>query len=120
LGKARILVVEDEHTLVSFWKMIVEGRAEIIWADNLVDAEKIFVKDQDFDFMVMDCCVPGRVPNSFTLVEKIRESGYTKPIIAKSASDKYAEELLEFGASHMAVNGQVHELILELLDEITN
>jgi len=94
LKKARIFVVEDEDTLVDFWQTTVADRADVIWANNLVDAEKIFDQDQNFDFMVMDCCVPGRVPNTYPFVQKIRRTGFTNPIIAKSASEVYAEKML--------------------------
>ena len=98
-------------------KRELDEKVEVLWASNLEDGEKLFTENQDIVLVVMDACVPGDKPTSMSLVRKIREGGFTKPIIAKSSLGSYRNKLLEAGASHEAEDiFDIPSLVMELLE----
>lgn len=127
MKKHKILIVEDNERLVEFWKETIGDEVEVIWAQTLEEGEKVFKENQeDLALIVVDCCIPGHEPNSMWLVEKIKKSGFTKPIIAKSSDPQFCQRLIAVGASHSASApppgevpdpGEVPELVLKLLKE---
>jgi len=115
----RILVVEDTSELVSVWKRQIASKkfeARIVWAASVQRAEEEFTQNPDFDAIIMDCCVPGNQPTTLNLTKMIRQRGFTNPIIAKSSHPDYCNMLLEAGASHVAVNGNVVLALLNALE----
>lgn len=112
----KILIVEDIEKDVRHWERKLDGKVEVIWASNLQDGEKLFNDNSDIVLIVMDACVPGDEPTTMPLIEKIRQAGFEKPIIAKSSIPSYRKKLLEAGASHSVDFFNVPSLIAELLN----
>jgi len=116
LGKPRILLVEDLDILAQVWIQELKGIAEVVWADNKREAENQYIENPDFELIVMNCCVPGCVPNTMDLVKMIRQTGFTEPIIARSGAPAYCDALIAVGATHQAVGNELIPLIISLLN----
>lgn len=101
--------------LVRVWQKMLGPKVNVIWAPTIEAARIELTRSLDFDAVLMDCCVPGNIPNTYGLTREIRSMGFTKPIIAKSSTQDYCLKQLEFGATHAAVNGDVIEVLFEVL-----
>lgn len=82
--KKTILVFESSDILFfSDFKLLFNNeKLEIIRASTLIEGEKKFSENRGaFDFILVGDCQPKSIQDSISLVKKIRESGYRKPII---------------------------------------
>jgi len=111
----KVLVVEDQYGYFEQIKSGLDGKAEVLHAATLDKADELFFANPDIDVVIMDACVPGDDPSSMPLVEKIRGSGFQKPIIACSSASDYRAMLIEAGASHESGKYGAGRLALELL-----
>lgn len=120
MKKPKILIVEDEEYLIELLTAFLGEEVRVVSAKTLTEGERVFKENSDIELVVMDCCVPGKTPNSMWLVQKIRKNGFTGPIIAKSSDPKNFQKLLDTGASHSASIPpiqNVSSLVLKLLKE---
>lgn len=98
LTNASVLVVEDNKVnQVVTQKLLEKNGMKCVIANDGYHALDILSK-QDFDVILMDIHMPGM--NGFETAEKIHELGYTMPIIALTASDRYE---LEEDISHYKI-----------------
>jgi PAS domain S-box-containing protein len=89
LDLPRILHVEDDDDLISVIRATLAGRAEVVPAHSLQDAENLLQRDH-FDLVVLDQALPDG--SGFELVERIPKlTGRSVPIIILSASGAPAE-----------------------------
>ncbi|WP_299013017.1 ATP-binding protein [uncultured Photobacterium sp.] len=89
LGSLNVLVVEDLKTNQMLIKLMLSkmGVSPTI-ADNGQQALDILSK-QPFDVILMDCRMP--VMDGYCATRKLRENGYSKPILALTAGTTSAE-----------------------------
>ncbi|MDP1833436.1 MAG: response regulator [Candidatus Moranbacteria bacterium] len=113
---SKVLVIEDHDGYFRRINEELNGKVEVLRATTLEEGEDLFRRNTDIDLIIMDACVPGDRPNSMSLVRKIVQAGFTKPIIACSGLYEYREELLNAGATHDAKKNKVAELALEILN----
>lgn len=81
----RILLVEDDTSVSSF---ITKGLQEEHYAiDSTMDGEEGFLMASTipYDLLILDVMVPKM--NGFTLCRRLREKGYTTPILLLTARD---------------------------------
>ncbi len=112
--KKKVLIVEDKTNYSSAWCKKLEDQLEIVLAESIKEAERIFKKDSSFNLIVMDCCVPGDVPNTMGLVKMMRKT-YHGPILANSSLDDYIDILIMAGANHRSNKHSVPEKVTTIL-----
>ena len=80
----KILIAEDVETNFILLKAVLEKTgAEIIWAENGMEAVKIFRRDREIDLILMDILMP--VMDGFEATKAIRKFHSSVPIIAQTA-----------------------------------
>ncbi|MEA1899110.1 MAG: response regulator [Bacteroidota bacterium] len=80
----KILIAEDVETNFILLKAVLEKTgAEIIWAQNGMEAVKICRTDRDIDLILMDILMPEM--DGFEATKAIRKFHSTVPIIAQTA-----------------------------------
>lgn len=109
----KVLIVEDNYGWQSIWKRDLQ-KVELLVADSIEEAKKIFSQNDDVDLIVMDACVPGDEPNTMNLVREMRKT-YHGSILANSSVLKYREILLNAGCDKECHKKDVVEKILEIL-----
>lgn len=98
--KPIILMVEDDDEYITRTQRILGDAVEVLGAQTLDAGRALFEEHKDrLALILMDACVPGDDPNAMWLVQQIRESGFTKPIIAISGMADYRQMLIRAGAS---------------------
>lgn len=98
--KPLILMVEDDAVYVTRTQRMLGDAVQLVAANTLEGGLTLFEEHKDgLALILMDACVPGDDPNAMWLVRKIRESGFTKPIIAISSMPDYRQMLIRAGAS---------------------
>lgn len=115
MSKKRILIVEDSRGDVQFWLTVLGDRVEGVHAMSIEAVMNFIEIDQNFDMIVMDCCVPGSDPNTMELVRWIRNIPFTRPILANSSVKEYTKELVKVGASHECRKDDVPQFIVKIL-----
>jgi CheY-like chemotaxis protein len=105
----RILYVEDDEDLISVIRATLAGRAEIVHARGLREAERL-LRAERFELIILDQALPDG--NGFTLVEQIPAlTGRAIPVVVLSVTDippdmhgKVATVLIksQASASHVA------------------
>jgi len=108
----KVLIVEDEPSLLFVYRRCLSKRVNLIVIDNLKDAETFFSKNPELDIITMDGNIIGGT--TIALVRKIRET-YKGPIVASSASPDLQKALLSAGCDYIASKEKLHEKIIELL-----
>jgi len=114
MPKKKVLIVEDKANYSFVWCKKLKDQFEIVLAESIKEAEHIFKKDSSFDLIVMDCCVPGDVPNTMDLVKMIRKT-YHGPILANSSLDDYIDILIMAGADHRSDKHSVPGKVITIL-----
>ena len=111
----KILLVEDDQLLQLSWSDALRGRARIISALSIPEAEQRFLEHPDIAVIVMDACVPGSIINTPPLVARLR-ANFFGPMIANSSHAPYCRELIQAGCDHECpkhlVIEKLHEVIL--------
>jgi len=98
----KVLVVDDNESLQRSLKNVLSRHGIIVLsALTIGEAEELFSTNPDVNLIVMDACVPGDRPNTFSLVRKIRQK-YAGPIIACSSLREYRRLLIEAGCDQEA------------------
>jgi DNA-binding response OmpR family regulator len=90
----KILIVEDNQDMrESLKKFLSEEGAKVTAvasAEDGIDA----VDEKDFDIGIIDINLPGK--SGFSLIEYIREQGYSYPLIAMTARDGIVDKVKGF------------------------
>lgn len=90
----RILIVEDNQDMrESLREFLHEEGAKVMTvasAEDGIDA----VDENDFEIAIIDINLPGK--SGFSLIEYIREQGYTYPLIAMTARDGIVDKVKGF------------------------
>jgi len=86
----------------------------VLSALTVEEAEELFSANPDVNLIVMDACVPGDRPNTFSLVQKIRQT-YTGPMIACSSLKEYRRLLIEAGCDREASKLELPTVIKKIL-----
>ncbi|KKP33051.1 MAG: hypothetical protein A2312_01330 [Candidatus Staskawiczbacteria bacterium RIFOXYB2_FULL_32_9] len=108
----KVLIVEDSSQRQRVWKLKLDGKIEIVQALTIKDAEFAGI---EFDLIVMDCCVPGDMPNTMNLVKSIRVAGFDGPILANSSQEYFVEMLQNAGCDYGCNKDEVPQKVLEIL-----
>ena len=95
----KVLVVEDNEMWRTVVKRGLNNKVQILFADTITKAEKIFEENSDIDLVIMDACVPGDIPNTQPLVRKIRQT-FEGPMIAMSSMPPYRKQILVAGCDY--------------------
>ncbi len=116
----KILILEDDETLIGFYKMCFEdyaGHIELVFASSMQATRALCQKNAQqwpFDVMVFD----GIVDDGFSgpLVEEIKASGFPGVMIANSGTNQ--SELVLAGCK-IATNSKnvLPKLIMHILGE---
>ncbi len=115
MPKKRILIVEDSVADAHYWLTLLDDEVEGVHMLNIEATMTLFEADQEFDLVVMDCCVPGGEPNTMGLVRFMRAKEFAGPILANSSISEYIGQLVYAGASHSCNKDEVPEKIKEIL-----
>ncbi|MFA5051141.1 MAG: hypothetical protein WC499_03430 [Patescibacteria group bacterium] len=113
-----VLILDDEFHLHEIWKKMIDKRIKILHAYTIEQAEELFKANQDkIDAMAIDACIQsGFVPNTPTLVAKIRGTFEFKgPMIAISGNPDFGEKLKEVGCDHKSAKLDLPQMILKVL-----
>lgn len=105
MNEVKVLVVEDEVALQNYFTRVLQGKAEVLRARTVAEAERLFAANQDVGAIALDgCLVAGKDElTTLPLAEKFRES-FSGPMIAMSSSPVYRAKLLEAGCDHEIEN----------------
>jgi DNA-binding response OmpR family regulator len=90
----KILIVEDNQDMRdSLKKFLSEEGAKVTAVANAEDGIDA-VDEKEFDIAIIDINLPGK--SGFSLIEYIREQGYTYPLIAMTARDGIVDKIKGF------------------------
>jgi len=113
----KVLLVEDYENWIRLIKTQLSEKVEVITAETIQKAYKLFKANPDIKLVIMDACVPGSTPNTMNLIEDIIKDGFTNPIIAMSCTPRHIATLILSGATHSVENkAQVACKVEELLN----
>ena len=121
LAGKTILIVDDDLDETDLEILRDVCKATVITAETLASGKDEFNKNKDLiDLIVMDGCVETRKSQADTLplIEYIRQTGFTKNILAASFSRDNLAPMKAAGASHTYDRSDVkalYEVICELL-----
>lgn len=118
----RILLVEDGKDIQRLFELILtQAGADVCPVDNGVQALEIAQKENEagtpYDLIVMDMHMP--LMDGYTCTRKLRESGYTNPIVALSATveQKEIDRCLVVGCNDYAIKPIDKEQILQFVQK---
>jgi DNA-binding response OmpR family regulator len=90
----KILIVEDNQDMrESLKKFLSEEGAKVTAVANAEDGIDT-VDENEFDIAIIDINLPGK--SGYSLIEYIREQGYTYPLIAMTARDGIVDKIKGF------------------------
>ncbi len=114
-AKPTILVVEDFQLIHTNVRDRFEGRANILSAYTVSEAEMLFSEyGSSIDAIVMDACVPGDEPNTIELVREMRRT-FTGPMIAISGMQEYLDDLVKAGCNKVSSKSEVGKVLENVL-----
>ena len=117
MKKPKILLVEDEESFQFLLEMTLSEEYEIIQAKTYAEAEKAFsLHKEELDVIIMDRNLGPRTTDS--LVEDIRKSGFSKPMIAFSGSGDSRKKQMELGCSDELPKTASKKEVIEKLNSI--
>jgi DNA-binding response OmpR family regulator len=92
--RKKILLVEDNQDMRDSLKSFLAEEGAVVCsvgsAEDAIDA----VDEKEFDIAIIDINLPGK--SGFQLVEHIRETGHTYPLIAMTARDNIVDKIKGF------------------------
>lgn len=92
--RRKILLVEDNQDMRESLKTFLNEEGANVFAvasaEDAIDA----VDEKEFDIAIIDINLPGK--SGFSLIEHIRELGYTYPLIAMTARDSIVDKIKGF------------------------
>lgn len=97
----KLLFVEDEEDLIDIISdTLTKLQANFLTAKNGEEALDIINKNPDIDVLITDINMP--VMNGLTLINKLNEQGFNKPIIIMSAHTEidYINKAKEYGVDN--------------------
>jgi DNA-binding response OmpR family regulator len=90
----KILLIEDNQDMRESLKLFLgEEGARVTALSNAEDGIDA-VDEKEFDIAIIDINLPGK--SGFSLIEYIREQGYTYPLIAMTARDGIVDKIKGF------------------------
>src|SRR5688500_15894745 len=102
-GMARILVIDDDHDLLDMLSLALEdaGHEVVTAKDGLTGMRK--AEQAEPELVVSDVNMPG--VDGFTLCRRLRERGFTAPIVLLTARDGEIDQALglELGADDYVI-----------------
>jgi DNA-binding response OmpR family regulator len=111
----KILLVEDKPEMREIIILGFQGQPiEVLEADTIEQAEKLFDANPDIAAILVDACVPGTYPNTQQLINKFRKT-FGGPMIAISSNDLYREMLMKAGCDYECVKHRAAQKLLEVL-----
>lgn len=120
-GNQKVLVVEDDVvSRILLNEILKDLKMQITYARNGQEAIEAMKSEPNFDLILMDLKMP--VMNGYEATTKIREMGYTKPIIAQTAyaSEEDREKVMHTGFSAFITKPVKKETLLDVLNSIQN
>ena len=95
----RVLFLDDCDGIHKFLQDCLKSTPEIELVSVLTieDFRKRFAVDKNWDFIIIDACVPGYSINTMEVVKEIRAGDSDVPILAVSASPFQCEGLINLG-----------------------
>ena len=116
----KILLVDDSRTMRNIWKKVVANinNTEVVEASDGLEALKaIEANGTPFDLMLVDWNMPNM--DGFTLIQKVRETDKTTPIImvTTEAEKPRIIEALKAGVNNYVVKPFTPDTLLNKIDE---
>lgn len=112
-----ILIADDLSKVIDYYE---RSLAQFSWistvsATSLDELNEVFnVFSDEIDVIILDGCIPGDTVNTIGFIQRVREAGFTKPIIAASSLPAYRDRMVLAGCSHQAPKDAAPGLALEL------
>lgn len=104
----RILIIEDVELWQEKYRKKLPATVEIVRATTMREAKVemaiMATGGNPFDAIVVDGYLDGEQTDTRRLVELLRASGFSGPLIAASGSSEFNEVLMKAGCTHNAVN----------------
>ncbi len=83
----KILIIEDDINHIEKYEAELGGKVELILAETVVDAKRLFDENTDVAAVVVDgCLTDGGEPDTLEVVRHIRRTGFSGPMIANSST----------------------------------
>jgi two-component system alkaline phosphatase synthesis response regulator PhoP len=97
-GQQRVLIVEDEQHLAEGvrFNLVAEGFAAEVVETGEAALEKLLVRRDPFDLVVLDVMLPGK--DGFTVVSELREAREFIPVLMLTARGRPEDVLKGFAA----------------------
>jgi DNA-binding response OmpR family regulator len=92
--RRKILLVEDNQDMRDSLKEFLSEEGALVHAVGSAEDAIDAVDEKEFDIAIIDINLPGK--SGFSLVEHIRENGYTYPLIAMTARDNVVDKIKGF------------------------
>ena len=84
----KILIVEDSMLYINIYTEALAGKAELLIAETVEEAIRLFNENTDVAVVVMDGCLNrNSVFDTHKVIKHIRACGYTGHIIANSSGN---------------------------------
>lgn len=120
MAQKKVLIVEDMPMYHHQWYIEIsdcEREIEMVSATTLEEARTKFAANPDIDIIVMDACVPGDRPNTYSLTQEMRKT-FKGPMIACSTIPEYREILMQAGCDYASSKTGLVQLLIEIIDSM--
>ncbi|MBI4149277.1 response regulator [Candidatus Woesearchaeota archaeon] len=113
----KVLIVEDEEGLylVMWRRTLGDAAVTLLSAPSIAEARQLFAANPDIAAIAVDACVPGREPNTLSLVQEFRQT-FHGPMIAISGNEDYRQQLIQAGCSHECSKHLLPKTLREVLN----
>lgn len=115
----KILIVEDDETLVKMWGRMFAGKLIIVTAGSIEDAHQMYKSHHDISVIVVDGLVPADNtsfnPDALTLdlIKKLRET-FKGTMIATSSYENVRQQQMESGCDYECDKKQLKNMLKKL------
>ncbi len=99
-----VLIAEDHPVVRSSYKAHISPEirvVEVSEAETRSQVEHLIAKWGVADIAIVDACIPGSRPNSFELLQKLRELPNVPLIIGTSMEERWRDQLRDSGLCHV-------------------
>lgn len=119
-NKTLILIADDLPGVISRYEdRLHSDTTTTVSATSLEQLELVFdVYFEEIDAIILDGCIPGNDLNTVEFIERARQQGFYRPIIAASSAAYFRQLMVEAGCSHEASKDKAPELALQLLTDV--
>ena len=112
----RILLLEDEPSVIKAFGEVYALTAVVVTTTTLIEAEVVIDNMANtFEMVIIDACLGGNSPNTLRLPARLRENGFEKHIIGFSSEPRFLGSLKGAGCDTVCHKTEIFKVVDRLL-----